>query len=207
MVRLSHFGQKQKKYPKSHPVQLAFGLVEVVLAMFVLTTALMVVMLPAINTIQYTKQDRQVVLGAYLAQEGVEVIRNIRDTQFAQWEKDKAKLDKVFPDPSSPVCSVDYTTTDLKNGSICKQANAFQKGDAAVSLVGNFYQQSTTNPVFWRKAVISKVVSGANVRYDVTVYVVWGSGTLDGVNTTNCIRSNQCVFSQATFTDWNYWSK
>lgn len=214
MTRCFHLGCKQKKYPKSYSVYSAFGLVEVVLAMFILTTALTVVMLPAIRTIQYTKQNRQAVLAAYLAQEGVEIIRNIRDTQFAQFDKNKATLDKAFDmDTTETVkaCSIDYTTTALgKIGdtlSNCKANSLFSKEDGALILNNDFYESSPGNSdaVFWRKAVIRRITRGSNIRYDVEVYVIWGTGRYRAPAT--CTRSNKCVFSQATVTNWNYWSE
>ena len=207
MTRRSHVSHKQKKYSKSY-FQPAFGLVEVVLAMFILTTGLMVVMLPAIKTIQYTKQNRQAVLAANLAQEGVEMIRNIRDTKFAMRVKGDATLDKAFDmDAANRVksCSIDYK-------GILSNCTGFTKEDGAISLVNGFYESSTANPVFWRRAVlrrVNKIVSGVdNVRYDVTVQVVWGTGSFKtDPRLDECTRSNQCVFSQATFTNWNYWSE
>lgn len=181
----------------------AFGLVEVILGMFVLTAALTVVMLPAVQSIRYEAEDRRVVLAANLAQEGVEMVRNIRDNQFAQAGNGQGRLSKAFPSGMNAhdheYCNVDLETSVL-NGSNCK-TNPGNNLNTGIALVGNFYKVNGA-ATFRRLIDINKV---SDTRYDITVYVTWGNTDITGVSPSSCTRANQCVFSQATFTDWNYW--
>jgi hypothetical protein len=204
---LRHLYQHEKETARYKRVQ-AFGLAEVILGIFMLTSAVTVVMLPALQSIRYTSEDRRVVLAASLAQEGAEIVRNIRDNQFARADVTQTPLDKAFPSGMSnndhKYCGVDLSSTALDGTNCNSSASAINK---KIILSGGFYRNvSGANAPFQRLVDIKKISSTPS-RYDVTVFVTWDAGNfISSANTTNCIRSNRCAFSQATFTDWNYWN-
>ena len=206
----------QQSHLKNRPLRKlrAFGLMEVILGMFVLTAGLTVVMAPALQSVRDTTDSRKAVLAANLAQEGVEMVRNIRDSQFAQTAPGKSNITHAFINGMNmnvhdhEYCTIDFTDANL-NGSVCKKLKTNTALHTGLILTGNFYKKMTSSgtPMF-RRLIHVEQVSDAP-RYDVTVVVTWGSNINDVTtyidNTANCTRGNHCVFSQATFTDWNYW--
>jgi len=89
----------------------AFTLMEAIVAIFVITTGLVGVLSLVSQTIASSTFSKDKLIAAYLAQEGIEIVRNIRDTEWlknASWGSD---ICTSFP------CQweADYTTTSFLN--------------------------------------------------------------------------------------------
>ena len=201
---------KQKKLRCGRCEQ-AFGLAEIVLAMFILVTALTVVMQPALQNIRAGAEFRRSVAATCLAQEGVEIVRNIRDNRFARAQASDARLRDAFPsglDQDAPYfCYFQYDEEKL-DASNCKNDinNGYLKFSMNLSSSG-FYEKdpSSSNPAFKRRVDLTTPNNNATL-YNVTVYVTWGGTDIKTVTTANCTLGNHCVFTQASLTDWDYWS-
>jgi len=61
-----------------------FSLLEVIIAIFVLTTGILAVMSLIYKTVASSSFSSNRLIAAYLAQEGIEIVRNIRDTNWIQ---------------------------------------------------------------------------------------------------------------------------
>ena len=80
-----------------------FLMVEVLFALFIITAGLVVVLALYSKTAVNANQDRDAVIGALLAQEGVEIARNIRDNN---WAAGTTAFGANFPPSSSNNCNV-----------------------------------------------------------------------------------------------------
>lgn len=127
-----------------------FSLIEVIAAVFVLLTG--VIACYAVF-FQMTKDARFVtpkLTAAYLAQEGIEIIRNMRDTN---WLSAEENWDEGLTNCSSG-CEADYTT-----GSGMEQSMALRSYGAAFLNLddNNFYSYAVGVPTkFTRKITITK---------------------------------------------------
>lgn len=109
-----------------------FTLLEVLVAIFILTTGIVGVFGLMHHTLSFTVMTENQLVASYLAQEGVEIVRNIRDTNFlktrkglpANWKDGidvpgglcslgcKADYNDASLDPSSPLDPI------LRNGTL-----------------------------------------------------------------------------------------
>ena len=83
-----------------------FALIEVIVAVSLITTGLIAAYTLIVSTISSTTYASHRLTAAYLAQEGIELVRNIRDTNWLQekdWETGLIDLC-----PSSTWCEIDY---------------------------------------------------------------------------------------------------
>lgn len=166
------FSRKTKK-------QKAFSFVEVMISLFVLSVGFLGVIQLATTTLRNSFFQRDAVIASMLAQEGVELVYNVRDTNLA-------KGNPAFQDINVGV----YRVSPL---------------DSMVSLQGgtdyvlkkdgnNFYVHSAagTQTKFSRKIV----VEGSGADRTITSIVIWGGGSFPSgpVNTTTCNKSNRCYF-------------
>jgi Tfp pilus assembly protein PilV len=82
-----------------------FYLIEAIIAMFLLTVGLLVAVDLLSKTMTGNIEDRENITAVALAQEGVELVRNLRDNNFAQGKK--AFDTQYFPAGTSLNCRID----------------------------------------------------------------------------------------------------
>ncbi len=113
-----------KKYFAKNNKMLGFTLVETLVAISIFSVAILSVMSVLSQGLSNTTYAKQKTIATYLAQEGIEYIRNMRDTYVlytpadasAGWAAFKAKLETPAPGCLSNDCyyndaAVDYTRT------------------------------------------------------------------------------------------------
>jgi Tfp pilus assembly protein PilV len=151
-----------------------FTIIEVIGAIFILVVGVVGVYSAVNFALSTARTFSSRLVAAYLAQEGIEVVRNIRDTNWlngSAWDSNLPAAD----------CGVEY------NGNSCltTRANAFLRVDA-----NGFYnyQNGTTTP-FQRRLRINKPNANA---MQVTVTVTWSESG----------RQNTFV-AREDFTNWN----
>ena len=133
-----------------------FTLIEVITAVFVMTVGLVGVINVVQQIIDYNRLLSSRLIGAYLAQEGIEIVRNIRDTNWLEvdaWNDDLEAGDHEadYDDPSlSPFISDHFLRID-----------------------GGFYKYSLIGTPTPFKRKITIIPDGAN-KLKVTVEVNWG---------------------------------
>jgi prepilin-type N-terminal cleavage/methylation domain-containing protein len=159
--------------------QSGFTLIETLVAIVIFSAALISLMTIASRGIAATAIAEQETIAHYLAQEGLEVVRNIRDTNILVPQAWDAGLSQcVSPVGGSPVtCMVVYSQNSVPSLSVCPQGgcqvyqslidNSFINGPAGAQI----------NPVFSRE--ISLVPSGAGgTEYQVITKVFWTAKTI-----------------------------
>ncbi len=103
---------------------------------------------------------------AYLAQEGVEIVRNIRDTNWLEGESWKNGL-TVCSASEGNFCEVDYDDTELTPKDQSSQLSYLETTDGAFFA----YNQGVTETRFKRKIIIEEIIG--KEALDVTVFVEW----------------------------------
>lgn len=165
-----------------------FSLLEVMLVVMILSVALLVFIQVTSQSITHSIESQDSIIAAGLAQEGVELVKNIRDNN---WAGKKTAFESPFP--SDGDCRIDYNIN--KN---CTLGMFFLKFD------GNFYNHGSGSEItkFFRKINIR---TEGNTRV-VTSYVIWsrpwnGSGFLNP-NLNNCNPARKCVYAAVTLSQW-----
>lgn len=193
-----------------------FSLIEVLVAVFVITIGFTATTTLISKSIAESIGSRDTIVASQLAQEGIEVVRNIRDQNWLVLPKKKA-FEANFTNGNKDFCVVDYDSSALVNGTDCNPSNNFD-----VYLNANYYEQtvvSATPTKFKRRIGIEYYNAGANpgVNPNVAAYarvgvvVTWdGSANIADANhnplnvlSANCNIGNKCVFIQDRLTSWN----
>lgn len=69
---------------KKHFINSGFTLLETVIAIAILTSSILMVYTAIVRVISYSYDNQNQLIASYLAQEGIEVVRNIRDTNWVE---------------------------------------------------------------------------------------------------------------------------
>ncbi len=98
-----------------------FTLLETVIAIAILTSSILMIYTAIVQTISYSYNNQSRLIASYLAQEGVEVVRSIRDTNWvegaASWKDDLGVgTHRVQYDSSSLLSSQDIPLNIDANG-------------------------------------------------------------------------------------------
>ncbi len=170
-------------------------LVEVLLAIFVISIGLLAVMQLITGSIQTSFLNRDTIIATGLSQEGAELVRNIRDNSFVAT-------------PSTPFikfstinkfCSVTYeTTSTLTCTRLIGSSYALHNNGST------FYTTSASNPLTKFQRLV--YIDYNNVdKAEVTSFVYWGNVPIS-VKTTggkgDCSVENKCVYTDIVLTKW-----
>jgi len=162
-----------------------FTLLETLVAIFVITVGLMGVMTVLQMTMFLTSISSSRLTAVYLAQEGIEIVRNIRDTNWLQ-ARDPMK-NSPWDDGlvcAAPPCDwqADYTTITFTNTTDFEKCtdsgyNCYAYNEALLKSDGGFFNYtSVTETKFKRKITITAPATpecpAADCR-SVKVEVIW----------------------------------
>ena len=171
-----------------------FSLLEVVIAMFVLSVGMLGVMQLMSGTLRYSFNQRDAVIASQLAQEGVELVYNIRDTNMVAGNE-------AFNGISGGSWRIDATSSvPVLTGS-----TAFSLYDRTSDHAYTHNASSATETRFSRKIVVNDINSGSILSKKVTSFVVWSGGSFpaDASNPeTNCLVGDHCAFAQVILQDY-----
>lgn len=189
-----------------------FSLGEVLMAAFVLTIGLTATTALIVGSIGNSYESRDAIIAAELAQEGVELVRNVRDQNFAS-ERDGTPAGEGF---------AGFSTTD-KHCTMDSGATSFNchPSQGSPSLY-RYYLATPTNPELGERythvASISRFARYIYIDYNdtnknarVISYAFWdwenGSAMPSYVsgngNTASCTLQNKCIFSETFLTKWS----
>jgi prepilin-type N-terminal cleavage/methylation domain-containing protein len=161
-------------------VRQGFSFVEVMVVVFILSVSLMVFIQVISKSIIHSAESRNSIIAAGLAQEGAELIKNVRDNNWAQ-------RDSVFDGLNINPCIIDYNDTSCVSGS----------GNYNLSFDGNFYNHGSGSATKFSRKITIDTILETKVA---TSYVIWGSAF--PIDSTTCNVSNKCVFAAITLTKW-----
>jgi Tfp pilus assembly protein PilV len=139
----------------------SFTILEAIFAISILTVGIFGVSSLISQFLTSSSISNQRLIAAYLAQEGIEIVRNIRDTNLLEGES----LDAGLTNCSSGCSNFDYRSQSLPDNSNCSGKNF-------LDLVNNFYQCSGSSPASLKRIVtITQINNPPGLK--VVVEVSW----------------------------------
>lgn len=185
-----------------------FSFVEVLLSVFLVTAGLIVVVQLISKSLSQTLDIRNQIIAAELSQEGIELIRNIRDNNWLH-ESDSPTPSSTFfyfPSSSDSYCRIDQGYSYVfPNGTNIGCGQGSDVSAYELKLNGNnFYvHNGTTDTKFYRKISISYDANPPNAtRATITSMVVWGGASSSFQTIDNCNTPNKCAYTQVTLGKW-----
>jgi hypothetical protein len=189
----------------------AFSIAEVVLSGFMLTTGIVAVMSLYVVSHQNSFDTRNLITASELAQEGVEVARNVRDNNTAYRAKNWSTGDncqastagncdpfRYFPNGANSNCSVNYNSTG---------GTAFSCGGPQLAVTTNgsgfLHNAGGTATRFYRLIKINYVGPADSAR--IQSFVTWQNpgGSLNGGGALGwCTSANKCVYTELFLSRW-----
>ena len=197
-----------------------FTIIELVISIFVLSVGVVGVFTAFSIILILTSDATNRLTATYLTQEGIEVVRNIRDTNWLNMDTcasggfpaNGASCPATWIDALEGCdmgCEVDYTTTGTGSNLVGPIfGNYLNIEDAS-----DFYGYGTGSPTKFKRKV--KIISLEDYVLKVTVEVSWdkkatilgdavSAGSADPIDSTKCNPSN-CVSAEETLYNWyNY---
>ena len=141
-----------------------FTLMEAIVAIFVITAGIVGVLSLVTQTISSAIVSEDKLIAAYLAQEGIEIIRNIRDTNWIEAETYFNDWNEGLTGCSGG-CEADYTTSSILDPTLPSY-----NGGRFLKIDGGFYNYTSgTDTKFKRKITIGSgpIADSLNVKVEV----------------------------------------
>ncbi len=173
-----------------------FSTPEVLLSMFILSTGLVAIIAVMSGSLRYSFSNRDTIIATDLAQEGIELVRNVRDNDFAAGNNGFTAFSQA-----NKHCRIDWNDPDT---SLDCQASQGSLSRYTLLYTGGMYEHGT-NPTerFSRYIFIDYDTNGGEHAL-VRSFVVWGTGALPPASgsSSTCVGSDVCVFTEAFLTNW-----
>lgn len=169
-----------------------FSIGETVLSAFVLTAGLLAVSALVSSSMRESLEGRDTIIATGLSQEGVELVRNVRDNGFASGTGFSSFSN------SDRHCRIDYN--DPVTSLDCQ---ASQGGGSRYTLQysGGFYSHNNTGTEKFSRYIY--VNYNGSTEAMVRSFVYWGTYTPPSTGvTTGCTVANKCVFTQVGLMNW-----
>ncbi|MFC1645010.1 hypothetical protein ACFL08_03215 [Patescibacteria group bacterium] len=161
-----------------------FSIGEVILSVFIVGTTLVVVTSIMAKSIGVFLEDKNSVIAANLSQEGVELVRNVRDNNWATGQFDDGMDDGSF---------IIDKDSNLSDASGDNQFLSYSDSEGYIHGAGD-------RTKFSRQIRVD--VSATDETIEVVSLVMWGSSTSFPAGLDACNVSSKCVFTKAVLTDW-----
>lgn len=194
---------RNKKLKNGHiNIKGGFSIGEVILSVFILGVAMVTILAIYANGINHFQDERDAVIASMLAQEGVELARNIRDNNWA----DRESATDASPDTFDNFNSNDNNNCrlDMNDNAVTCAAGSLDK--ALYLDASNFYVHDGCcgNSTKFRRRItldFDDANAASSEEVIVTSFVSW-DGSDPVADTSSCVTINSCVFSRSTLTDW-----
>jgi type IV pilus modification protein PilV len=186
-----------KKHPKSFlAAKMGFSLIEVLITLFVLSLGVTAVTLLMVGNIGSAQDAKNQIIASQLAQEGTELVRNLKDNRNSQ-------LYNLTPG-NSPYTGL---RIDMTMGNIDRDSNS----DKRLYLDSNFFTHSAAGTATKFYRTLSLEVEGDHTAepstriVTVTTYVTWNNKGFVGelADISKCNTANKCVSVVSKLPDLN----
>lgn len=183
-------------------------MVEVLISTLIFSVGFISVANLMLSNLKTSADSRNAIIGAQLAQEGAELVRNFRDNNIAFSRLAFAGMDStgntaVCPLVGSSVMGAGFTVAN--NG--CNPVAPFLAGQLFVGASGYNYTRGPggddPETPFLRKVFIYKDLPVVN-KYTVESIVLWGAtdfANYSGANIANCNSVSKCTFVRLVLND------
>ncbi|HBI17470.1 MAG: hypothetical protein UR60_C0038G0005 [Candidatus Moranbacteria bacterium GW2011_GWF2_34_56] len=187
-----------------------FSIGEVILSVFILGVTMLTILSLYSQGLRSFQDERDSVIAAMLAQEGVELARNIRDNNWAKRDAvddtDPGAFDlfDVSSGGAENDCRVSYDSYTINADNEIEYDNPAISCDVASSdyvlnISGNFYTHRSGTPTKFRRKLVLDYLDIENLI--VKSFVSWDNANPPD-NISECTVESKCVFSQTTLTEW-----
>lgn len=178
-----------------------FSIAEVLIASAVITVGVLATLNLLYSSRNTEQGNRDFIVATQLAQEGIEIVRNIRDNNFASGGNGYADISSSTNTGLHPHCTVNLTGSTYATG-----ARLYDCRNSLPSLEGALTTTSVTlNGIVYRRYVNLNYVAAAPSVEAVT-FVYWGGLWAPGNNVatmkSTCSRQSQCAYSEASLLGW-----
>lgn len=172
----------------------AFSFAEVMISVFLLSIGMVATITLMSGSLRDSMDSRNQVIASGFAQEGTELVKNIRDTNWLLHKTSPAvhSFDNIT---NGPNCTIDYTLSDL-GALTCSPASNILKIDS-----NSFYNHTSgTNTRFQRKISIDDELKGGILTGNkiISSMVIWGGSF--PLTTATCNTATKCAYAQLTLT-------
>ena len=180
-----------------------YSFIEGMFAMAVVTVGMLAVVQLITDNLSIYSNEKSSIEAAFLAQEGLEIARNVRDNNWTQGLNTFDSSD--FPNSSANNCRADMFSTTISDCS-----NNTDK-TLHVDPTTSEYSMNANHPAskFRRMIYIDyDTGSGATAAYaDVVSVVVWEDGTFPAtaaaaINPNDCSLTKKCIAVSSRLTKW-----
>lgn len=184
----------QKISQKRTPILKGFSLGEVLLASFVLTVGLLSITALMASSLRNSLETRDAIIAAELAQEGIELVRNVRDNDLASGGDGFTAFN-----PGQKHCRRDHNDSLASldcNGSWGSVSRYY------LQYTGGLYAHTSTALTRFSRYIYVDYNPGQDESRIIS-FVYWGA-TLPPTNGTTaiCTVANKCVFTEVALTAW-----
>lgn len=172
-----------------------FLITEVILSLFVLTIGLTTTIALISSSLNRSFDNRDTIIAVELAQEGVELVRNVRDNGFIN-----NVADPFYKFSTQKHCRIDYTV-DYTTNLDC--VGGMESLSYVLTYANGFYKHTGGAGKFSRYVYID--YSSAQETAMVKSFVYWGglfTPPNSGGSTTTCTVAKKCVFTEISLTNW-----
>lgn len=166
-----------------------FSLMEAVISVFVVAIGLVATINLVVSGLNHSTDSRDHIIASQLAQEGVELVRNLRDNNWAD-----STISDSFDGATFPIADNNNLRIDKDSNNVKSQ------GDKKLYYKNGFYVHdgTGTDTKFQRKIELD-FDNPSPGDLTVTSIVIWG-GSFPAL--ANCNISNKCVYTQSVLTRW-----
>jgi type II secretory pathway pseudopilin PulG len=192
--------KEPKKFKKVYiSKKSGFSILEVVLAAAVLTIGLVAVIGLISSSMKSSMTSRDQAVATELMQEGIELVRNVRDNNQAQ----------IFTERAVTGSSTKNVFDYINNGSDCRIDKDFSyglgndiecSGNYNLNLSSSFYIHGAGSATkFSRRIKIEDFNSGKGRK--ITSIVTWDGGNTPNQDVNLCTTASKCIWASTILTD------
>lgn len=183
------YKDNEKKCPSTEQ---GFSLIEVLFSLLVLSAGTGAILTLMASNIKNSNTAKYQVIASELAQEGVELVKNLKDNRDRDLTASKFTND-IFGN--------DYRIDFDSTYDIFKNSNSVATNKRLNLSAGNFYVHAPATPTkFFRKIAVSRSIDGnGKITANVTSFVSWNGVDIP----TPCSVANKCTEVVAVLPDLN----
>jgi Tfp pilus assembly protein PilV len=183
-----------------------FSIGEAILSVFVLGVVMTSVLALYHKSVGEFHDERDSIIASMLAQEGVEVVRNIRDNNWSRRDAANDTTPTAFSGLGSAGsisnnCRVEANSYSVVSNEIIYPSVVCSVASKVLNIDGNGFYTHTAGatPTKFRRIV---VLNNSNTDELIVISFVSWNGSNPPTSISACTVENGCVFSQSTLTDW-----
>ncbi|MFZ2975679.1 MAG: hypothetical protein WA055_03605 [Candidatus Moraniibacteriota bacterium] len=169
-----------------------FSFIEVILAVFLISTGMIAVMSLMSSSLRDSMDSRDQIVGVLLSQEGIELVRNLRDNN---WANDRDTFDTDIIYSGFPLSSADNCR--IHSGSIISCGGSYVLSFGSSD---NDYNHSSGTPTKFQRRIQVDYYGADKNSAEITSIVIWGGIFPASLN--NCNSSAKCAYTKTILTRW-----